>query len=102
MMALAFLPAWGSLVRIGSQLRQRQEPGYRRHLWGWKQEHPAAYHVATNSGGLLGGAACIALEWVAGWPHLTPWLFLLLAPVVVLGWILNAPKRHQPPAAPVA
>ncbi len=100
--ALSFLPVWAIFVWIGRQLRGRHEPGYRYRLWGWKQEHPAAYQLATNGGGLLGVATYFALEFLAGSPHPTPWLFVILAPLVLLGWILNGPRRYRSPAAPAA
>jgi len=100
--ALSVLPPWALFVWIGWQLRGRQEPGYRYRLWGWKGEHPTAYQIATNAGGLLAWAAYLPLEWLAGSPHPTLWLFLIVAPLILLGWILNAPRRYQPPAAPAA
>lgn len=100
--ALAFFPMWAILVWIGQQLRERQEPGYRHRLWGWKQEHPTTYQVATNLGGVLAWATCLALEALAGAPHVRPWLFLILLPLIPLGWILNAPRRYRPPTIPAA
>ena len=102
LVAVSFLPAWAIFVWIGRQLRDREEPGYRYRLWGWKQEHPLAYQIATNATGLLGAAAYLGLEFLAGSPHPTLWLFVMLAPLIPLGWILNAPRRYQPPATPTA
>jgi hypothetical protein len=100
--ALSFLPMWATFLWIGQQLKGRQEPGYRHRLWGWKQDHPVMYQVATNLGGMLAWAACLALQMRAGTPHVTPWLFLVLLPLIPLGWILNAPRRYRPPATPAA
>ncbi len=102
LMALSFLPLWAIFVLIGRQLKRRQEPAYRHRLWGWKQEHPAMYQIATNLGGLLGGAACFVLELPAGSPHPTPWPLLMLVPLIPLSWILNYPRRYQWPIAPAA
>jgi hypothetical protein len=103
LVALAFLPAWAIFVWIGRQLRERHEPGYRYRLWGWKQEHPAKYQIATNGGGLLGGAAYFALQLLAGSPpQPRSWLILTLAPLILLSWLLNNPRRYQSPAAPAA
>jgi hypothetical protein len=100
--ALSFLPMWAIFVWIGQQLREREEPGYRHRLWGWKREHPTTYQVATNLGGVLAWATCLALELLAGAPHVRPWLFLVLLPLIPLGWILNAPRRYRPPTTPAA
>jgi hypothetical protein len=102
LVALAFLPGWATFVWIGKQLSERDEPGYRHRLWGWKQEHPAAYQIATNATVLLFMATYFALEFLAGAPNPTPWLFVMLAPLIPLSWILNAPRRYEPPAAPAA
>jgi HAAS domain-containing protein len=99
LVALAFLPVWVTSVWIGRQLRHRKEPGYRYRLWGWKQEHPVAYQVATHAGPLLGAAAYLQLERLAGSPLPTAWIFLMVA-LFPLGWILNAPKPYDSPAAP--
>jgi hypothetical protein len=101
LLALAFLPVWATSVWIGRQLTDRQESGYRYRLWGWKREHPAAYQIATNAGAFLGAAAYLLLESLAGSPHPTAWIFLMV-PLFPLGWILNTPRRSQPPAAPAA
>ena len=100
--ALSFLPMWAIFAWIGQQLRERQEPGYRHRLWGWKQDHPVAYQVATNLGGVLAWATCLALELLPGMPHVRPWLFVVLLPLIPLGWILNAPRRYRLPATPAA
>jgi len=98
LVALAFLPPWATSVWIGMQITNRHEVGYRSRLWGWKQQHPAAYQIATNGGAVLGAAAYLALEWMAGSPHPTGWL-LLLVPLLPLGWLLNAPRRPDSAAA---
>lgn len=99
LVALALLPMWATSVWIGRQLRDRQEVGYRYRLWGWKREHQAAYRIATHAGAFLGAAAYLALEWLAGSPHPTAWIFLMV-PLFPLGWILNAPRAYESPAAP--
>jgi hypothetical protein len=99
LLAPAFLPVWATSVWIGRQLRQRKEPGYRYRLWGWKQEHPVVYQIATNAGPLLGAAAYLSLERLAGSPFPTAWIFLMVLHLP-LGWILNAPKAYESPAAP--
>lgn len=100
-LALAFLPVWAASVWIGRQLTDRQEVGHRHRLWGWKREHPAAYQIATNSGAFLSAGAYLLLESLAGSPHPTAWIFLMV-PLFPLGWILNGPRRSQPPAAPAS
>jgi hypothetical protein len=97
--ALCFFGPWASMVWIGRQLMERKEPGYRHRLWGWKQEHPGKYQLSSNAGALLGWGSCVALEFMVGLPHVSPWLFLVWAPLVPLGWILNSPRRYQPPPA---
>lgn len=100
--ALCFFGPWASSVWIGRQLIERNEPGYRHRLWGWKQEHPGKYRWASNGGALLGWGSAVVLEFMVRLPHLSPWLFLALALLVPLAWILNAPRRYQPSAAPAA
>jgi hypothetical protein len=99
LLAPAFLPVWATSVWIGKQVRHRKEPGYRYRLWGWKQEHPVEYQIATNAGALLGAAVYLWLERLAGTPLPTAWIFLMV-PLFPVGWILNAPKPYAPPAAP--
>lgn len=99
-LALSALPAWAVFAWMGEQLKDRPEPGYRHRLWGWRRERPAAYQIATNASGVLGVAACFALDFLAGSPNPTPWLFVMLAPLFPLSWLLNAPRRYRPPATP--
>jgi hypothetical protein len=99
LVALALLPMWATGVWIGWQLTHRNEAGYRYRLWGWKQEHPAVYQIATHAGALLGAAVYFPLERLAGSPHPTAWIFLMV-PLFPLGWILNAPRAYGSPAAP--
>jgi hypothetical protein len=99
LVALAIVPVWASTVWIGTQLRNRQESGYRYRLWGWKQEHPVAYQIATHAGILLGTAAYFPLFRLAGSPLPTEWIFLMV-PLFPLGWLLNAPKAYQPLISP--
>lgn len=99
LVSLAFLPAWAIFVLIGSQLKGRQETGYRHRLWGWKQEHAVAYQIATNGGTLLGIATYFALERLAGAPSPTFWLFLILALMIPLSWMLDTPRPYRSVAA---
>jgi hypothetical protein len=98
--ALSALPALAVYAWMGRQLRDRPEPGYRHRLWEWRSEHPAAYQIATNASGVLGVAVYFALEFLAGSPRPTIWLFVMLAPLFPLYWLLNAPRRYEPPATP--
>ena len=70
------------------------EAGYRYRLWGWKQKHPVAYHIATNAGPLLSAAAYFPLLRLAGTPFPTAWIFLMV-PLFPLGWLLNGPKEPE-------
>lgn len=98
-LALAFLPMWATSVWIGVQLKDRQEVGYRHRLWCWKQEHQAAFQIATNGGAFLSAGAYLLLKSLAASPHPTAWIFLMV-PLFPLGWLLNAPRAHGSPAAP--
>jgi hypothetical protein len=99
--ALAVLPSWATFVWIGRELMHRSEVGYRYRLWAWKQKHPAAYHVAINVGPFLSAAAYFPLLRLAGTPHPTVWIFLLV-PLFPLGWLLNGPREPQSPPASTA
>jgi hypothetical protein len=94
LVALALLPLWATYVWIGRQLVDRNEAGYRSRLWGWKQKHPWAYHIATNAGPLLSTAAYFPLLRLAGTPFPTAWIFLMV-PLFPLGWLLNGPKEPE-------
>jgi hypothetical protein len=99
--ALAFLPMWAQGVWLGRQLIHRDEAGYRYRLWGWKQEHPVVYQIATLAGPFLGSAVYLQMEKLAGWPHPTAWIFLLV-PLFPLGWLLNGPREPESPPASTA
>jgi hypothetical protein len=77
----------------------RGEAGYRYRLWAWKQKHVVAYHIATNVGPFLGAAAYFPLERLAGSPHPTVW-FVLMLPLLPLGWLFNGPREPRWPAEP--
>jgi hypothetical protein len=99
--ALAFLLPWATFVWMARQLMHRSEAGYRYRLWAWKQKHVVEYHMATNVGPFLGAAAYFPLEWLAGSPHPTAW-FVLILPLLPLGWLLNGPREPRWPAEPSA
>jgi hypothetical protein len=94
LVALAFLPTWATYAWMGRQLMHRSELGYRYRLWGWKQKHPVAYHIATNAGPLLSAAAYFPLERLAGSPLPTELIFLMV-PLLPLGWLLNGPREPK-------
>jgi hypothetical protein len=99
LVALALLPTWATFVWMGMQLSRRNESGYRYRLWGWKQGHLVAYHIATNAGPFLSAAIYFPLERLAGTPFPTAWIFLLV-PLIPLGWLVNGPREPQSPPEP--
>ena len=99
--ALAVVPMWAGGVWVGRQLMHRDEAGYRYRLWGWKQEHPVVYQIATLAGPFLGSAVYFPLLRLAGSPHLTAWMILML-PLFPLSWILNGPIEPESPPASTA
>jgi hypothetical protein len=102
LVVLSFIGPWAAFVWIGRQLGDRDEPGYRYRLWGWKGEHPGKYQVAINLGGFLGFGSIIAVEFFGRLPHLSPWLLVVLPPLYPVVWILNSPRRYHPPPVSAA
>jgi hypothetical protein len=95
LVAISLVPIWIENVWLGNQLSSRREPGFRRRLWTWKQEHWGRFQLVTAGTATLAFAMAVALGAVSP-HHPTIGQLVFVVPVWVFVLVLNNPKPYRP------